>query len=148
MYYSEWLCKIYAMQQYLQQCMEPICKEYHLNGTEMTVLLFLHQNPKQNTTSDIAKYSSMTRGNITSAVERLTRRDLLIRVRDEQDRRIVHLCLSPTAECMIPDLFSASEQFLHGIFDGFTPEDIQAFLEYNTRVANNAEQQLQQKNNT
>lgn len=143
MHYSEWLGKIYVLEQYLQECVAPVCKEYHLSGTEMTVLLFLYNNPNQNTATDIIKYSRMAKANISKAVEHLIRRDLLVRIRDAQDRRVVHLCLTPTAECIMPDMLGAAEQYLRGIFEGFTPEEMHAFSEYNNRLADNAEKQLQ-----
>ncbi len=145
MLYSEWLGKMYTMDQYLRECVAPVCKEYHLTGTEMTVLLFLYNNPEQNTATDIIKYSRMAKANISKAVEHLMRRDLLVRSRNAQDRRVVHLCLTDTALCMMPDLLGAAEQYLRGVFAGFTPEEMHAFSEFNNRMAANAEHRLQKK---
>ena len=145
MLYSEWLGKMYTMDQYLQECIAPVCKEYHLTGTEMTVLLFLYNNPEQNTATDIIKYSRMAKANISKAVEHLMRRDLLVRTRDAQDRRVVHLCLTDIALCMMPDLLGAAEQYLRGIFSGFTPEEMHAFSAFNNRMAANAESRLEKK---
>lgn len=142
MRYSEWLGKMYTMDQYLQECIAPVCKEYHLTGTEMTVLLFLYNNPDKNTATDITKYSRMAKANISKSVEHLLRRDLLERTRDAQDRRVVHLCLTETASCMLPDLLGAAEQYLRGIFAGFSPEEMRVFSEFNNRMANNAESRL------
>ena len=47
MLFSEWLGKMYVMDQYRQECIAPACKEYHLTGTEMTVLLFYTTIPKR-----------------------------------------------------------------------------------------------------
>ncbi len=142
MHYSEWLGKVYTIDQYLQECIAPVCKEYHLTSTEVTVLLFLYNNPDRNTATDIIKYSRMAKANISKAVEHLIRRDLLFRTRDGQDRRVVHLCLTETSECMMPDLLGAAEQYLRGIFDGFSPEDMHIFSEFNSRIAANAESRL------
>ena len=143
MLFSEWLGKMYVMDQYRQECIAPACKEYHLTGTEMTVLLFLYNNPEKNTATDIIKFSRMAKANISKAVEHLIRRDLLVRARDSQDRRVVHLCLTETTLCMMPDLLGAAEQYLRGIFAGFSPEEMHAFSEFNTRMAANAESRLQ-----
>lgn len=143
MLFSEWLGKMYVMDQYRQECIAPACKEYHLTGTEMTVLLFLYNNPEKNTATDIIKFSRMAKANISKAVEHLIRRDLLVRARDAQDRRVVHLCLTETALCMMPDLLGAAEQYLRGIFADFSPEEMHVFSEFNTRMAANAESRLQ-----
>jgi MarR family transcriptional regulator for hemolysin len=143
MLFSEWLGKMYTMDQYLQECIAPACKEYHLTGTEMTVLLFLYNNPEKNTATDIIKFSRMAKANISKAVEHMIRRDLLVRTRDAQDRRVVHLCLTETALCMMPDLLGAAEQYLRGIFADFSPEEMHMFSEFNTRMAANAESRLQ-----
>jgi MarR family transcriptional regulator for hemolysin len=143
MLFSEWLGKMYVMDQYRQECIAPACKEYHLTSTEVTVLLFLYNNPEKNTATDIIKFSRMAKANISKAVEHMIRRDLLVRTRDAQDRRVVHLCLTETALCMMPDLLGAAEQYLRGIFADFSPEEMHAFSEFNTRMAANAESRLQ-----
>ena len=143
MLFSEWLGKMYVMDQYRQECIAPACKEYHLTSTEVTVLLFLYNNPEKNTATDIIKFSRMAKANISKAVEHMIRRDLLVRTRDAQDRRVVHLCLTETALCMMPDLLGAAEQYLRGIFADFSPEEMHTFSEFNTRMAANAESRLQ-----
>ncbi len=145
MLFSEWLGKMYTMDQYLQECIAPVCKEYHLTGTQVTVLLFLYNNPERNTATDIIKYSRMAKANISKAVEHLIRRDLLMRTRDAQDRRVVHLCLTTNAACIMPDLIGAAEQYLRGVFADFTPEELHTFSEFMTRMADNAESRLQIK---
>ena len=72
----------------------------------------------------------------------MIRRDLLVRTRDAQDRRVVHLCLTETAQCMMPDLLGVAEQYLRGIFADFTSEEIHVFSEFNSRMAANAENRL------
>ena len=145
MLFSEWLGKMYTMDQFLQECITPVCKEYHLSGSEMTVLLFLYNNPEKNTATDIIKFSRMAKANISKAVEHLIRRNLLVRTRDVHDRRVVHLCLTETALCMMPDLLGAAELYLRGIFADFTPEEMREYADFNTRMAANAESRLQKK---
>lgn len=145
MLFSEWLGKLYTIDQYLQECIAPVCKEYHLSGSEMTVLLFLHNNPDKNTATDIIKYSRMAKANISKAVEHLIRRDLLVRTRDAYDRRVVHLCLTETAACIMPDLLGAAEQYLCGVFADFTSEEMRTFSEFHSRMAANAESRMQKK---
>lgn len=143
MHYSEWLGKLYTIEQYLQECLTPVCKEYHINMTELTVLLFLHNNPEKNTATDIIEYSRLAKANVSKAVEHLMRRDLLVRIRDTQDRRIAHLCLTSTAELMMPDLHRAAEVFLKGIFADFSAEELRAYSQFNDRIAANAENRLE-----
>lgn len=147
MLFSEWLGKMYTMEQYLQECIAPVCKEYHLTSTEMTMLLFLYNNPEKNTATDIIKYSRMAKANISKAVEHLIRRDLLTRTRDARDRRVVHLCLTETSECMMPDLLGAAERYLRGIFADFSPQEMRQFSEFNSRMAANAESRMQNTQN-
>ncbi len=145
MHYSEWLGKMYTLSQYLEECIAPVCKEYNLNSTEMTVLLFLHNNPDKDTAKNIIEYSRMAKANISKAVEHLMRRDLVVRIRDTQDRRVFHLCLTETAERIMPDLHAAAETYLRGVFADFSPEELRAFNAFNNRIAENAERRLQKK---
>lgn len=142
MHYSEWLGRLYILEQYLEECIVPVCKEYNINSTEMTVLLFVHNNPDKNTARDIIEYSRLAKANVSKAVEHLMRRGLLTRVRDEQDRRLMHLCLTDTAECMMPDLHAAAEKYLCGLFADFSPEELRAYNQFNIRIGKNAEERL------
>lgn len=142
MHYSEWLGRLYILEQYLEECIAPVCKEYNINSTEMTVLLFVHNNPDKNTARDIIEYSRLAKANVSKAVEHLMRRGLLTRVRDEQDRRLMHLCLTDTAECMMPDLHAAAEKYLRGLFADFSPEELHAYNQFNIRIGKNAEDRL------
>lgn len=142
MHYSEWLGRLYILEQYLEECIAPVCKEYNINSTEMTVLLFVHNNPDKNTARDVIEYSRLAKANVSKAVEHLMRRDLLVRIRDTQDRRLMHLCLTETAERIMPDLHAAAEKYLRGVFADFSPEELRAYTQYNVRIGNNAEIRL------
>ncbi len=142
MHYSEWLGRLYILEQYLEECIAPVCHEYHINATEMTVLLFVHNNPQKNTARDVIEYSRLAKANISKAVEHLMRRDLLVRVRDSQDRRLMHLCLTETAERIMPDLHAAAEKYLRGLFADFSPEELYAYTQFNVRIGKNAEDRL------
>ena len=142
MHYSEWLGKMYTLSQYLGECVAPVCKEYNLNYTELTVLLFVHKNPEKNTAKNVVEYSGAAKANVSKAVEHLMRRDLLVRVRDTQDRRVVHLCLTETAERIMPDLHAVAEKYLFGIFADFSPEELRTLCQFHERIAANAEKRL------
>ncbi|MBR5881091.1 MAG: winged helix DNA-binding protein [Clostridia bacterium] len=142
MHYSEWLGRLYILQQYLEECIAPVCREYNINSTEMTVLLFVHNNPDKNTARDVIEYSRLAKANVSKAVEHLMRRGLLVRVRDAQDRRLMHLSLTETAERIMPDLHAAAETYLRGIFADFSPEELRAYNQFNARIGKNAENRL------
>ena len=142
MHYSEWLGRLYILQQYLEECISPVCREYNINSTEMTVLLFVHNNPDKNTARDVIEYSRLAKANVSKAVEHLMRRGLLVRVRDAQDRRLMHLSLTETAERIMPDLHAAAETYLRGIFADFSPEELRAYNQFNARIGKNAENRL------
>lgn len=142
MHYSEWLGRLYILEQYLEECILPVCKEFNINSTEMTVLLFVHNHPDKNTARDVIEYSRLAKANVSKAVEHLMRRGLLTRIRDEQDRRLMHLCLTETAECMMPELHAAAERYLRGLFADFSPEELRTYRQFNIRIGRNAEDRL------
>ena len=69
MLFSEWLGKMYTMDQYLQECIAPACKEYHLTGTEMTALLFLYNNPEKKKLSVLIEEAEAEKVNKTNNIK-------------------------------------------------------------------------------
>lgn len=68
--------------------------EYQFTPNEIVVILFIYNNaPALDTATDISRCKGISKGLIARSVESLCRRGFLEAIRDESDRRLIHLRL-------------------------------------------------------
>jgi MarR family transcriptional regulator, 2-MHQ and catechol-resistance regulon repressor len=83
---------------------EPLLAASGLTPTQLGVLEgLLHKGPM--TQRELGRKVLTSAGNLTDVVDKLQARGLVRRVRDEADRRLVHVELTPPGEAMIRELF-------------------------------------------
>ena len=82
-----------AKKEYIR-CLEPVCKRFRLTQNELTVLLFLHNNPGLDRAADIVSCRGIAKSHVSLAVSNLEARALLARRFEPADRRTCHLVLT------------------------------------------------------
>lgn len=74
------------------------CENKHgITRSEKNILLFLYNNPKRNTASDIVEYRSISKGMVSMSVDSLVKSGLLTQNPSKHDRRVNKL--QPTEKC-------------------------------------------------
>lgn len=120
----------YLMGEYVYtQNMIPVCDKHGLTYTELTVLLFLANNPTLDTASDIVKCRNMAKSHISVSVRSLEERGMIAKEYRNGNRRSVHLRLTELATPIVQDGREAQERFGEILFRG-VPES-----EKNTLIA-------------
>lgn len=77
-------------------------QEHGLQMVHLEVLNYLHRcNRYSDTTQALSEYLGQTKGSISQTLAFLEGEGLLRRTRDEQDRRVFHLALSPKARRLV-----------------------------------------------
>lgn len=82
-------------QKYFDRQFDEIIKEQNLTIREIHVLLFLANNPDHDTARDITQLRGIPKSQVSQAVDLLAAEGLLLRTPDPEDRRIVHLSITP-----------------------------------------------------
>lgn len=98
-----------------KQRLQAIAESHSLTFPQLIALFRLHQNGKM-TMSDLTAHLGVTRGALTGLVDRLEEGGLVSRHPDEQDRRVVHLVLTPRARTIM------------AAFDSDWNQEVQAWL--------------------
>ena len=115
-----------------------IAKSFSITDAEIEVLAFLHTNPQYSTAKEITEVSLMTKSNVSQAVDRLIYRDMLMRERDGEDRRRIHLYLTDKATPILNAISYSQREFTRQIVMGFSAQEIEAYVDFNSRIAQNA----------
>lgn len=86
-FFNLWKCEY-------QKVMEEMCKKYSLSPSTFTIIVFLYNHPQLNTASEICRCSFLKRGIISTIVDDLCSRKLMIQQRDSGDKRLQKIFLT------------------------------------------------------
>ena len=103
----------------------PLLKESGLSMREMDVLLFLANNPNFDTARDITEFRGLSKSQVSQAVDLLVAEGLLLRTPDTDDRRVVHLSVTPDGEPLARKAQGIQKLCGELLFTGLTSEQEQ-----------------------
>lgn len=83
---------------------------------------------KKKTTSDVAKELSITVGTLTTAINKLVKKDYVERIRSEDDRRVVKLGLTKKGKLLYRVHQHFHREMVKNILDGMATDEQQALL--------------------
>ena len=98
-----------------------------LSITEMHTIEAIGMNKKK-TTSEVAKELSITVGTLTTAINKLVKKDYVERIRSEDDRRVVKLGLTKKGKLLYRVHQHFHREMVKNILDGMATDEQQALL--------------------
>ena len=116
-----------AVKTLYSEFVSPVCAKYGLTRIELDILLFLANNTRYDTATDIVEVRFLAKSQVSAAIKNL------------------RLC--DPAQPMIAAGRSAQEQFGAALLDGFTPEELEHMQRSMERIRKNVEKYLEDKNN-
>ena len=127
-----------AVKTLYSEFVSPVCAKYGLTRIELDILLFLANNTRYDTATDIVEVRFLAKSQVSAAIKNLEARGCL---------RREYLRLCDPAQPMIAAGRSAQEQFGAALLDGFTPEELEHMQRSMERIRKNVEKYLEDKNN-
>jgi DNA-binding MarR family transcriptional regulator len=100
---------------------------------QYSALKFLKHN-KNSTVSNLALYLRLSKSSATQLVERLVKVNLVERVSDKNDRRIIHLTITPVGEQKIIELRKKFINKIEKIFSKIPEEDLKELIRIHTNL--------------
>ena len=120
-----------------------VCAKYGLTRIELDILLFLANNTRYDTATDIVEVRFLAKSQVSAAIKNLEARGCLRREYQLENRKTAHLRLCDPAQPMIAAGRSAQEQFGAALLDGFTPEELEHMQRSMERIRKNVEKYLE-----
>ena len=117
-------------------------RKYDMKQAELEILYFLSRSGDQNTSTDIHHQLMMTRGHVSQAVDSLCRRQFIIAIPDQQDRRYVHYEIQKPAQEIIAEIAKRREEMNRLILDGISEEEMRVFREVSAKIKKNIEKMI------
>ena len=98
-----------------------------ISEAQIKLVIYLAIHGSQ-TMSDVAEGLKVTTPAITGLVDKLEKRGLVERVRDPQDRRVVHVRLAPRARMLAEEHLTARRRQVRAVLATLAPEEQRAFI--------------------
>ena len=116
---------------------QPILRKYEMNQTCFDILLFLANNPGNNTARDLCEIRGIKSGIASVAVESLIKSGYLTRENDKTDRRIHRLVPTENAQNAIFDGQEMQKIFTEKLRHGISDEEIEMFNNFIEKIEKN-----------
>jgi DNA-binding MarR family transcriptional regulator len=111
-----------------------------LNAGTLNILLQLDLGTEQDVRiSDLSALLSVSPRNVTGLVDTLERQGYVKRTPDSNDRRAVHVRITPAGSEVIQALRKPTQLAMNAVFHGFTTDDLVQLRHLSLRLKENAE---------
>ena len=116
-----------------------VCDRYGLTQMEYDILMFLHNNPQQNTAAEIVKIRKSTKSHVSMSLKVLEEKGLIERRIDKDNKKRVEIYILDSADDIIKDGIRVQKQFAKDMFNGLTDDEIALCKQIFKKICNNAE---------
>ena len=78
-----------------------VCDRYGLTQMEYDILMFLHNNPQQNTAAEIVKIRKSTKSHVSTSLKKLENRGLVEKIQSENNKKHIEIVLLDKAKLIV-----------------------------------------------
>lgn len=104
-----------------------ILSNYTITPPQFVALQWLHESGDM-TIGDLSNKMYLAFSTTTDLVDRMEKNELVQRVRDEQDRRVVRIHLLPEGERIIQEVIDKRQNYLRDLLQNFEVDEAQELL--------------------
>lgn len=119
-----------------------VCDKYELTQMEYDILMFLHNNPQNNTAAEIVKIRKSTKSHVSTSLKNLENKKLIERKQSEENKKHIEIFLLDKAELIVEEGINAQKQFAQNVLSGLTEEEKDMCIRVFNKICNNAEEHL------
>ncbi len=114
--------------------LDQIVSRLGISQAQASVLLVLKGADKPLPLSKLARFLVQEAQSVTSLVDRLEARQLVRRVPDHRDRRVIHVELTSTGDEMFDQVFPAAWRACREVFSGLDQAELEQLASLSARV--------------
>jgi len=106
-----------------------------VTGSQLEALVLLHQSPSGLSMHELAEAQSITPSSATQLVDRLVKMELVERLREDEDRRLVRVHLSESARRKFEEMLRLHLRGLAAVTEALTDEELRTLADLLSRLA-------------
>lgn len=122
---------------------EPIIEKYDLRPVEIDILVFLYKQKNADTAKDIIQRKHLSKAHVSKSVDNLRERGFIKITEDEEDRRILHICLTEESDDVVEMALSVLKECRDIMQSGVSREDIETTKRVLHIMAENISKELE-----
>lgn len=103
-----------------------ILNSYTITPPQFVALQWLFEHGDM-TIGDLSNKMYLAFSTTTDLVDRMEKNELVVRVREEQDRRVVRIKLLKEGERIIEEVIKKRQDYLETVLEDFSPEEVEQF---------------------
>ena len=139
----------YRERKLLEHYLEPAALKYNLTFMELRILMYVADSTRRLSRKKLADLMGISRAGLSVSLQRLSARGFLQleEIKGEKGKakeRQILLSLLPEAAGVIEECRFATADYKLARVEGFSPEEIQLWEEFQNRVKRNTQKILQQ----
>jgi DNA-binding MarR family transcriptional regulator len=108
----------------MKQKNRELLQQFNITPPQFLALQWLYEEGEL-TIGDLSSKMFLACSTITDLIDRMERHDLVERVRDTSDRRVVRLYLRPKGKQLFEEIVEAKRTYLSRILETYSPEEVQ-----------------------
>ena len=119
-----------------------VCDRYELTQMEYDILMFLHNNPQNNTAAELVKIRKSTKSHVSTSLKTLENKGLVERKQRKENKKHIEIVILNKAESIIEDGMKAQKEFAKNVLDGLTEEEKYMCMAVFNKICANADAYL------
>lgn len=112
-----------------------ISKAIHLTPAQFSVMFYLRRRDNSSVT-DVARYLKISKPNMTPILDALIKKGYLKRRRDDKDRRVIRLNLTPSGKVFYDDLKAANLEVVEEMFSEYNEAELEQIMIHASELLN------------
>ncbi len=125
--------------------MENVCLVHQINRMELDILLFLANNPRFDTATDIVEIRYLSKSQVSASIKLLEKRGYIRKEYTGGNRKTAHLKICDAASLVIEDGQAAQEKFISIILHGLGQEEVENIRKYFDHIFRNINAYLKEE---
>ena len=110
-----------------------ILNHFPITPPQFTALLWLNQEGDL-TIGELSQKMYLACSTMTDLIDRMEKNGVVVRVRDERDRRVVRVRMLERGKTIIRDVMKARQEYLAGILSTFSPEEVELIRKHLSKL--------------
>ncbi len=140
---EQFLLDAVKLEKLYRGCVREAACGCRLTPNEIAVLLFLRRHaPEKDTATDIAQIQGISKALVTRSVDSLHRRGFVQGIRDQEDRRIVHLRLCGEGVKVAQQLYMCGSRVTAQLRCGISEEELEMVQDVMQKMHHNLDELL------